>query len=137
MIAIKFKPEHLDLVEPLSGEEHEVDKYGALDIYDSMCDRSVMFTFVDDGRIVCISGIKFLFGDTGEAFNIRTKYIKPIHARFIKRQFDYQLNFYDRIQTHSRPDSWCRWHKLLGFEKEAVLKRYCNNEDKVLWVRFN
>ena len=137
MIKIQFKPDHLDLIEDLNEADHEATKEGLLEIYNGICDRSVMFTFIEDGRIVCISGIKYLFGGTGEAFNIRTQYIKPMHSRFIRRQFDYQLNFYDRIQTHSRPDSWEKWHRVLGFEKEAVLKRYCGKHDKVLWVRFS
>lgn len=136
MIAIQFQKAHLDLVEELTKDVHEATKEDLLQLHSELCDRSIMVTIVDEGRIVCISGIKYLVGGTGEAFNIPMKYIRARHIRFIKEQFDYQMSFYDRIQTHSRPNNHDKWHKMMGFEKEAVLKKYLGAEDKVIWARF-
>lgn len=136
MKSVEFKQAHLDLIEELTASEHEITKEDLLELHESLCDRSIMLSIIDDGRIVCVSGIKYLAGGTGEAFNVRTQYLRATHIKFIKGLFDYQMDFFDRIQTHSIPNKWEKWHKLLGFEKEAVLKKYLGAEDKTIWARF-
>lgn len=135
MKTILFKPDHLDFIDEISVLDNHISKSDLLDMYENIKSGGVMLTLVDDGRIVCIMGIMHLFGGLAECFNIRTKYMRPIHAKLVKRELDLRASLFNRIQTHSEVGKWEKWHELLGFKKEVVLKNYLNGQDRVLWAR--
>lgn len=135
MKTVLFKPDHLDLLEEINLLDNHISKMDLLNMYSDIKDSGVMLTLIDDGRVVCIMGIMHLFGGMAECFNIRTEYMKPLHAKLVKRELDLRASLYNRIQTHSEVGKWEKWHELLGFKKEAVLKKYLDGKDRVLWAR--
>lgn len=136
MKVVEFSEGHLDLL-----NDDIVLKSGvSLDVlreYAQNRGDDVMLTFVDDDRIVCISGIITLWDGVGDVFNLRTKYLKTLHARRIKEEFDVRVQFFDRLQTYSESGTFDRWHELMGFYKEGTLKKYRDGKDYILWARLN
>jgi hypothetical protein len=101
MKVVKFEVGHLDLLNDDIVTEDGVT-IEVLKDYASRNTDDVMMTFIDNDRIVCIAGIISLWEGVGEAYNLLTKYLKPIHARQVKAEFDARAELYDRIQTHIR-----------------------------------
>lgn len=133
MRIIDFKPQHIDFLDACEG--NEVDKLSLIPLHTNMTPNCVMKSLIDDGRLVCVMGIREVMPKVGEVYNYRTDYMTAKHVRVIKEALDNEKVFYDRLQTHSIVGAFDKWHKAMGFEQEAVLKKYINGEDRVLWVR--
>ena len=136
MILKPFEIEDLDRIN-FSVEYNELEsKEQAIELFDTMNDESIFATFVDDGKVVAISGIKHIHGDVGEAFNIRTENLEARHIKEIKKNLHEAAKMFDRVHTVSNP-KWDRWHEALGFEKEATMRKFMHGEDYNLWVIIN
>ena len=134
MKAVQFELGHLDLLNEdiISASGVTVERIRELALSNP---DDVMMTFIDKDRIVCISGIVEVWEGVGEAYNLLTKYLEPMHARGVKKEFDIRIGLYDRIQTHSEAGTYERWHELLGFSREGYLKKYMDGKDYILWAR--
>ncbi len=100
-------------------------------------------TLVHDGNIVAIIGYYVLWDGVIEVFVIPSRHLHTCafqYVRYMKRMVD-RLATDDctlhRIQTRSLADDCTdKWMKLLGFEKEGVLKRFTSNQkDYNMWAR--
>ena len=134
MKVVEFNVGHLDLLNDEIIKESDVTIETLREYADSRPD-DVMLTFIDSDRIVCIAGIITLWEGVGQAYNLLTKHLRPMHARHVKAEFDSRSQFYDRLQTHSEAGTFERWHELMGFHKEGTLKKYVNGKDYILWAR--
>lgn len=136
MIAKQFEITDLDGME-LDGEFNEVKSKGQfLKLLRSCDDESAIVTFVECGKVIAISGIKHLYGDVGEVFNIRTPHLKARHVKYMKKHLHEVAVLFDRVQAVSLP-RWDRWHKAMGFEKEATLRKFMDGKNYSLWVIIN
>ena len=136
MKVVDFKVGHLDLLNDDIITESGVT-IEALREYAEHRTTDAMLTFIDGDRIVCISGIVSMWEGVGEAYNLLTKYLKPIHARHVKAEFDSRVKYFDRLQTYSESGTFDRWHELMGFHKEGVLAKYKDGKDYTIWARLN
>lgn len=136
MDVVEFQVGHLDLLNKDIITQSNIT-VEVLREYAEHKREDVMLTFIAEDRIVCVAGIIDVWDGVGEAYNLLTKYLKPIHARQVKAEFDSRAEFYDRIQTHSKEGTFERWHELMGFHKEGLLEKYLDGENYTLWARVN
>lgn len=136
LVAKPFEVEDLNYIN-LDMDINEVEsKEHIIELYKSLDEQSIFVTFLEDNKIVAISGIKHLYGDVGEIFNIRTKNLKAKHIKEMKRHLHGVAKLFDRVQAVSKP-KWDRWHKALGFTKEATMRKFMHGKDYDLWVIIN
>lgn len=137
MKLIDFKLGHLDLLNDSCLKSDHVNLEQLKTFIETKRDCDVIKTLVDDDRVICIWGVVELWDGVGEAYNIKTEYLKPKHFRYLQKNFKQVTDTFDRVQTHSKKGEYVKWHEMLGFEEEATMKKYINGEDCTLWAIVN
>lgn len=136
MIAKPFELSDLDNMD-LDLDLNDIDsKEDVIRLFNKADEQSVIVSFVEDEKIIAVSGIVHLYGDVGEAFNLRTKYLHARHIKGIRSHLHGVSKLFDRVQTVSKPE-WHKWHRALGFEREAIMRKFMHGKDYDLWVIIN
>ena len=134
---VKFKKEHLEVMDLRPHEETLLKQTD----YAQYLEQSVAVTGIVDGRIVCCGGLNIMPGGNADIWLIPSIHVKRHAKLFVKvlrdwlaeKREDFQLS---RMQTICLNDELHnRWMKFLGFEKEGVLKKFCNDTDYVIYGR--
>lgn len=102
--------------------------------------QGTLFTYEDEGRIVCIWGCVTLWQGVGElvlyAGTCLRDYIQQ--ARFVKRAIAKNNLGFDRLQMTVRTDDMhVRIAEFLGFQREGLLRKYVNRYDYYCYSRID
>jgi hypothetical protein len=138
---VDFKKEHLIDFEytgieslPENFQEHFVNMFGNSEEIHTLIADGVVFGFIGYLELNASTVQVWAFFNT-EIHKISIqKFLRSVFCRELKRL----LKTYDRIQTFCLNDlkkvnNFIQWFK---FKKEAVLKRFSNNQDYAIYVLF-
>ena len=130
----------LDLHECFDGDEGAKERCAAMATQTQVC---LTYTIMDEtGRPLAVAGGFFLYSKVMEIWVLvdkrmiqRPKFYAHAMKFLLEHQFD--MLQVDRMQVILRADQpWAdRWGTFLGFEKEAVLKKY--GEESVDYLLFS
>lgn len=133
-------PIHLDMMELRELELSTIPE----DDLRAFTNCRTAWTYVIDGRILCIAGYFLLRQGVAEVFVIPSIYASEYALPFqraVKKILNLWVEEMDlhRIQTHSHDDDeTSRWMQSLGFIREGWLPYYSSNKLHYnLWARYH
>ena len=134
---VEFKKEHLEVMD-LRQHERKLLETGQFGEY---LERGVACTGLVDGRIVCCGGVNLLPGNTADIWLIPSIHVKRHTKVFVKGLREWLFTVandlgVNRMQTICvNDDLHNRWMKFLGFKKEAIMEKFYNEDDYVMYAR--
>lgn len=141
--AIKFKPEHIDLMS-LRPEEIQGGTYEEVRarIVELASQSAQVLTYTYEGRIIAVMGFMILWRGVLQGWVVPTIYVHTApfsFAKTVKRFIEVLAKTFSchRFQTGSYADEFhIRWMKFLGFEKEGVSKQFTpDKKDYINYAR--
>lgn len=119
--------------------EHEKKLIAGRDL--DVLEKSVAFTGIVDGCLICCGGVMPLHNGNAEIWLIPSVYVSKITMTFArelrKALFSIRQDLgLVRMQTACLNDELHdRWMTFLGFQKEGVMRKYNNGDEFSLWGR--
>ena len=126
---VKLTPAAQKMVDAFHDFEHIKREYEKL---------NTLFTYEDEGEIICIWGWVPLWKGVAELVLFAGANLKKHiqQARFVKRTLDICNLGYDRLQMTVRNDAeHIRIAEFLGFQREGLLRKYVNGYDYYCYSR--
>ena len=123
MKIIEFEPEHILRIKPQKRQEY----INLTMEYGNYLATGKCFTGVHEGNVVAIGGILDVFPGRGflhliVAEGMPGQWIKIYRAA--RRLIDAVQDEYFRLEALSTFEQADRWHEMLGFQFEGVLRKY-------------
>lgn len=138
----ELKIQHLQYIDVQDAQKHLVDNLYNEDYCKYLVENTESYALVnDDNKVIFAGGIIRQVEGRGLMWSIFAKDSGKYFVRIVRaiRHILPLFKEYHRIELTVAPD-FCQAHrfaKVIGFEKEATLKKYFSNgEDADLYVRF-
>jgi|TARA_Y100000296_G_scaffold75841_1_gene95931 RimJ/RimL family protein N-acetyltransferase len=146
MKIVPFETWHFDHIKLSGPEQKMINNYGKTwpNLLDALKYNGATFSWFDRPDVVGICGVMPYWNGVGEAYMFLSEKFKKNKIRCIK-DIKYYLNMianefkFHRVDCHviKEFENAVKFAKYLGFEEEAVLKKFGpNKEDYVKLVRF-
>jgi arginine deiminase len=127
--------EHINFVKELRHNDESVDIEYLKAVINSKTDKDIIKSFIDDGVLIGIGVVKYMWNDCAELAFFNTGTLESKHVRFIAKSFKKYTAHITRIQTHTVSGDFIKWHKLMGLKLEGTLKSYKDFKDYDIWAR--
>lgn len=132
-----FKPEHLELIDPL-GDADIKNRVRPTLVQSITSDNAIAFTIFHKEKIISICGIYLLWPGVGEAFTVMCKDIKKYGLSLYKA---YKITLPTVIKALKLKrlqaviivgfDEGVRFIEKLGFKREGIMKKWSPTEQDV------
>ena len=136
----KATPDHLKKIDP-SIKQPSLNIEQIINNGDEITSWERTYSLIDGDEVLLVGGILDTGGGRAMAWSVMsngTRGRMKAVSRRVKSFIDYHLKDINRLEVLVNDNFVLghKWAKLLGFEKESVMRRYAGKEDYAMYVRF-